>query len=512
MHVERPSLIHTAPAWLWGAALLLLVAPVVNYALDLPLESPVAIAIQNCRTAAEGLLMLWAAGRRELSARTRLALRLPGYACLVVAGEQLTMAFGLATGWFTIAPGLDTAFTLASYLATLGLLLLPMAPLMREEWRTFALDILVSVGGLAALSWVIVTQPLNASIGGQSPSQMLLAYGIAEISHVAVLNVLVLRGLGVPSRRAVWLLIAAEASYLPVLWLAQYYEAGLLRSTLAIDLFYFGGEIPRLFAALAFRRDAMRAEPSRLLASFSSVNPFLLLTPLILAGMVANDRRIAYVQAGLAVLAFFVLHPRSTPSRRAAQLVLLASPFLVVYMAVGWSSSSRLFGPVQFVRNLVSPQRSDGSLDRSTLFRDIENFNLVHTARLNPIVGSGFGHPFESAVVGDQLPDFKEYGYLPHNSMVGLWAFTGPVGFTGIFISVIVAMFLAIRSQARARRPEQQMAATAALGCLMAYLIHLWADIGFTEAPTIVLVGLAMAISGQQALATGAWPAATDER
>lgn len=238
---------------------------------------------------------------------------------------------------------------------------------------------------------------------------------------------------------------------------------------------------------------------------------FLLTAPLIVAGMVANDRRIAYVQAGLAIAAFFALHPRSAPSRKAARLIFLASPLLVVYLVVGWSSASRVFGPVQFVRNLVSPERSDGSLDRSTLFRDIENFNLVHTYRLSPILGSGFGHPFETAVVGDQLPDFKEYGFLPHNSMVGLWGFTGVVGFTGIFISIIVAMFLAIRSQAYARAAEHKMAATVALGSLMAYLIHLWGDIGFTEAPTILLVGLAMAISGQLALATGAWPTtATD--
>ncbi len=72
-------------------------------------------------------------------------------------------------------------------------------------------------------------------------------------------------------------------------------------------------------------------------------------------------------------------------------------------------------------------------------------------------------------------------------------------------------MFFAIRSQACARVAEHKMAATVALGSRMAYLIHLWGDIGFTEAPTIVLVGLAMAISGQLALATGAWPTTAGE-
>ncbi len=234
---------------------------------------------------------------------------------------------------------------------------------------------------------------------------------------------------------------------------------------------------------------------------------FLLLTPIIIAGMVANDRRIAWVEAGLAVFAFFAMRPFSLPSRRFVRLLMLASPLLLVYTLLGWTYASRVFAPVQFVRNLVMSERSDGSLDRSTLFRDVENFNLVHTFRLNPLLGRGFGHPFEAAVEGDALPDFKEYGYLPHNSMVGLWSFTGLVGFTGIFSTVVVALFLGARAHAHAGTDQQRMAATGAIGCLVAYAVHLWADIGFTEAPTILLVGLAMAITAQLAATTGAWPA-----
>lgn len=264
---------------MWGAAALLLVAPAVTAWLAIPLDSPTAVVVQNLRTAFEGALMLWASARRDLAPRTRLALRIPSAACLVTAGEQIVAVIGHMTGWFAVPVSVDTAVTLGSYLATAGLLLLPLAPLLRREWGTFALDSLVSVGGLGALSWILVTSPLNASVAGEAPRQLLLAYGVAQISHVAVLNLLALRGLGVPSRRAIWLLIAAEASYIPVLWLAQYYEAGLLQSTFAIDVFYYAGELPRLLAVLAIRRDDVRDEPRRLLASFSTVNPFLLLTP-----------------------------------------------------------------------------------------------------------------------------------------------------------------------------------------------------------------------------------------
>src|SRR2546426_2923314 len=36
----------------------------------------------------------------------------------------------------------------------------------------------------------------------------------------------------------------------------------------------------------------------------------------------------------------------------------------------------------------------DSDIDRSTWFRDVENFNLVHTFRQHPVLGTGFGHPF----------------------------------------------------------------------------------------------------------------------
>ena len=236
------------------------------------------------------------------------------------------------------------------------------------------------------------------------------------------------------------------------------------------------------------------------------VTSCLLLMPLIVAGLVANDRRIAWVQVGLVIAAFLVMNPGSAFTRRVARTAVLLSPLLLVYVGVGWSSPSRLFAPVGFVRNLVQAERSDGSLDRSTLFRDVENFNLVHTFLGNPVLGTGFGHPFTMEVKGDALAEFKEYGYLPHNSLLGLWSFTGFVGVTGILGTLVVALLLAVQAHARAVSSDHAIAAAAVVGCLFSYVIHLWADIGFTEAPTIFLVGLAMAIAGQAAAACSGRP------
>lgn len=236
------------------------------------------------------------------------------------------------------------------------------------------------------------------------------------------------------------------------------------------------------------------------------VSTFALVAPIVMAGVVANDRRVAWVQVGLVVLASFLMNPAADLTRAVRRLVASLAPLLVLYGAVGWFSPSRIFAPVGFVRNILQPERTDGSLDRSTLFRDVENFNLVQTFMSNPVLGTGFGHPFLQAVEGDALPDFTEYGFLPHNSVLGLWAFTGAVGFTGLMAPLVVGMLLAVRARARATTTPEAVWAVVVLGCFAAFVVHLWADIGFTEAPAIFLVGLALAVAGQLAVTTGDWP------
>lgn len=233
----------------------------------------------------------------------------------------------------------------------------------------------------------------------------------------------------------------------------------------------------------------------------------LLMVPLIIAGLFANDRRIAWVQIALGIVVLVGMNLRRVVTPRLVSVAVWMSPVLLAYLLAGWSLPSRVFGPVHFLRNLVVDTRSDGSLDRSTLYRDAENYNLVYTFRSNPLIGTGFGHPFaQTAALDDISVNFKEFAYLPHNSMLGLWAFTGAVGFTGILAPLVIALFLAARAHAFAKEPAHAIAATASIACIGAYVLHLWGDIGFTEPHTIFLVGLAMAVAGQIATDTGAWP------
>jgi hypothetical protein len=234
----------------------------------------------------------------------------------------------------------------------------------------------------------------------------------------------------------------------------------------------------------------------------------LLALPLILAGLYANDRRIAWVQVGIVLAALVGMNYRLVLTRRVVRAGVCLSPLLLVYVLMGWAYSSRVFAPVHVMRGLVVQTRTDGTLDRSTLYRDAENYNLVSTFRANPLLGTGFGHPFNSVAALDDISEgFREYAYLPHNSILGLWAFAGAAGFTGIVAPLVIALYLALRAHASAVEPMHAIVTTASVGCIGAYLLHAWGDIGFTEPNSIFLVGLAVAIAGQTAHSTGAWPA-----
>ena len=71
----------------------------------------------------------------------------------------------------------------------------------------------------------------------------------------------------------------------------------------------------------------------------------------------------------------------------------------------------------------------------------------------------------------------------------------------------MIAVYLAVRAHAHAVEPMQAIAATASVGVIGAHVLHAWGDIGFTEPNAIFLVGLAVALAGQTAYSSGAWPA-----
>lgn len=228
----------------------------------------------------------------------------------------------------------------------------------------------------------------------------------------------------------------------------------------------------------------------------------VLLLPILIAAMVANNRRLVWVELAAALLSVFLISPWTKVKRGLAYGALLLSPLILSYIAIGWRAKSKIFAPVQTLASMTTSRP-----DASTIMRDIENYNLLKTLKLNGLFGIGWGRPYVEFVGAIDISRlFPQYRYLPHNGLLGLWAFNGLFGFFILFALPVAGVFFAARAYHRARRPDDRAAALCVICTVACHLVQCFGDIGTSSWTSIFLLGPALAVAGKLAVATGAWP------
>lgn len=234
-----------------------------------------------------------------------------------------------------------------------------------------------------------------------------------------------------------------------------------------------------------------------------SLQACLLVLPALAAGIVANNRRLAWVEIALVLTTIYLLAPRSRVKRAVTAGALVMAPLVALYVAVGWNASSPLFGPVAKLRSIVEPH-----YDLSAQARDIENYNLIRNLQAHPLLGLGFGHEYQQFVENVDISGvFPQWRFIPHNSVLGLLAFGGLVGFTLLWAFLTVALHLAGRAYRRSGDPTLRAAALTVIGAVFVYLLQCYGDMGLVGWQSVFLVAPAVAVAGKLAAASGAWPA-----
>lgn len=224
--------------------------------------------------------------------------------------------------------------------------------------------------------------------------------------------------------------------------------------------------------------------------------------PILTMGMIANNRRLVWVEIALALLVLFFVMPMTKVKRRIVRWTVMGIPAFLLYLVVGWSKQGGIFKGAALLRSIV-----DSKSDASTAWRDWENFDLVYTLKSSPIFGIGYGHPYvEQAKLSDVTQFYKLEKFVPHNSILGLWAYGGLVGFTLLWMFVVVGAFFAARSYKMATRRIDRAAALSCTLMLVIYLAHCYGDLALGTWASVFLVAAALSVSGKLALTTGAWP------
>lgn len=229
----------------------------------------------------------------------------------------------------------------------------------------------------------------------------------------------------------------------------------------------------------------------------------VLIAGVILMGMSYNDRRLAYASFDQAVITMFLISPWTRVKRYVTRFGIAMSPLILAYILIGWSNPTGVFSPVNTIKSMIVGEHNDtGEMD----YRDVENFNLISTWQKNPILGSGYGHGFDEVMkLADISHLFEDYLYHPHNSVLGLLAFGGVVGFTGVWLFVAITVYFAVRSYHRTRIPQWRAGAMVVVAIVFAYINQCFGDMGITSWYAMILMALAVTLSGKLATLTGAW-------
>ncbi len=225
---------------------------------------------------------------------------------------------------------------------------------------------------------------------------------------------------------------------------------------------------------------------------------------IICVGMWANHRRVAWVEVALIAIAFYAISPWTRLRRAVARTLLAGLPVFAIYLAIGWNSGGGgVFAPVKTVRSIL-----DSKSDGSTMWRDMENLNLVDNIIEHPLLGSGLGHEYrEDYKLPDVSTAFPLYRLVPHNSVLGFLSYAGLIGFSLMWCCLVMGVFLAARAYRASEVPLDRAIALWAIGTLIAYINSIYGDMGQSSWTAVFTVCPALALVGKLAVASGAWPA-----
>jgi hypothetical protein len=226
-----------------------------------------------------------------------------------------------------------------------------------------------------------------------------------------------------------------------------------------------------------------------------------LLVLLFLGAILWNTRRLAWVSLGAGGVAMLALVPSGRTRRRVIRYSLVFGPLLALYVAVGTGRSERIFKPLQSITTVSTEE------DASTKARNVENLGLIATARAaGPWIGTGWGRPYKSLSDKYSIAQFFElWEYVPHNSILGLLAFTGILGFAGYWLPFPTAVFLNARLARLAPTPMARRCGMLGAAFLIVCANQLYGDMGLFYLKPMYVMSACFAMAMRLPVAEGVW-------
>jgi hypothetical protein len=222
---------------------------------------------------------------------------------------------------------------------------------------------------------------------------------------------------------------------------------------------------------------------------------------LLIGAIQWNSRRLAWVSLAMGLAMTYALFPPGPAKRRINRGIRYALPILLLYVIVGWDRQGRIFLPLRSLSS-VSTQE-----DGSTLARNAENLGLILTANSShSIIGTGYGKAYIPLTTKYDIgAAFELWPYIPHNSILGLLAFTGILGFAGFWLAIPTAVFLNARVALLSQDQKAKGVGIIAAAQLVVCANQLYADMGIFDVKPMCLLGVSYGIALRLPALAGVW-------
>jgi hypothetical protein len=228
---------------------------------------------------------------------------------------------------------------------------------------------------------------------------------------------------------------------------------------------------------------------------------YFLLTLLLAGAVLLNQRRLAWVSLAMGLVVVLVLMPPGKQMRRIKRVAIGVVPILALYVFIGSGRTERIFKPVQSFATVTTQE------DASTKARNVENLGLIATSNASGILlGTGWGHPYIE--VSDKYTIarfFPLWQYIPHNSILGLLAYTGVLGFCGYWLAFPMAMFFNARIARLANTPLARELGLISAAQLVVCANQFYGDMGIYFVRPIYMLSLSYALALRFPILVGVW-------
>ena len=214
-------------------------------------------------------------------------------------------------------------------------------------------------------------------------------------------------------------------------------------------------------------------------------------------GFIASNRRAAYASLIMMAFGYFAL----MPSKMQARMYKGLGVFLILfslYLGAFWNNPYGRFGAVALqVKSTVTGEggvRGEYKDRTSTLYRLQENYNLAQTIQASPILGLGFGIPFQMPIKLVNININKLGKFIPHNQILWVFMRMGIVGafcfwfFMNTYIAWASIVFL------RLNDVYFKSVCAVAVTCILGQLVVSYVDMQLTWYRNMVFLGLLMGL------------------